>query len=154
MNPQEHLQTWTCSCDTSDQTFVPASLTSADVPAPKLWRATSHPLRCCCHTCVHSPVLSCGYYSSPLCGSSHCLTPGSEPFFKKFIFKWKIMTLQYCVGFCHTSAWISHRFAYVPSLLNIPCHFFIDKHCLCTKYMPGPILDVIHKWIVVAKLKV
>ena len=41
-------------------------------------------------------------------------------FFKKsFIFNW-IIALQYCVGFCHTSAWISHRYTYVPSLLNLP----------------------------------
>ena len=27
---------------------------------------------------------------------------------------------QYCVGFCHTSTWISHRDAHVPSVLNFP----------------------------------
>ena len=27
-----------------------------------------------------------------------------------FIFNWRIITLQFCVGFCHTSAWISHRY--------------------------------------------
>ena len=36
-----------------------------------------------------------------------------------FIFNWRITTLQYCVGFCHTS-WISHRYTYDPSLLNLP----------------------------------
>ena len=25
-----------------------------------------------------------------------------------FIFNWRIVALQYCVGFCHTSTWISH----------------------------------------------
>ena len=25
-----------------------------------------------------------------------------------------------CVGFCQTSTWISHRYTYVPSLLNLP----------------------------------
>ena len=38
---------------------------------------------------------------------------------KLFIFNWRIIALQYCVGFCCTSAWISHRYAYVPSL-NLP----------------------------------
>ena len=37
-----------------------------------------------------------------------------------FVFNWKIIALQYCVGFCHTSTWISHRYTYVPSLLNFP----------------------------------
>ena len=36
------------------------------------------------------------------------------------IFNWKITALQYCVGFCQKSTWISHRYTYVPSLLNLP----------------------------------
>ena len=39
--------------------------------------------------------------------------------FLKFIFNWRIMALQYSVGFCHTSTWISHSYTYVPSLLNL-----------------------------------
>ena len=38
----------------------------------------------------------------------------------KFIFKWKIIALHCCVGFCRTSAWISHRHTYIPSFLNLP----------------------------------
>ena len=42
-------------------------------------------------------------------------------FFKSiFIFNWRIIALQYCVGFCHTSAGISHRYMYVPFFLNLP----------------------------------
>ena len=37
-----------------------------------------------------------------------------------FIFNWRIIALHYCIGFCHTSTWISHRYTYVPSLLNLP----------------------------------
>ena len=37
-----------------------------------------------------------------------------------FIFNLRIITLQYCDDFCHTSVWISHSFTYVPSLLNLP----------------------------------
>ena len=33
-----------------------------------------------------------------------------------FFFYWRIIALQYCVGFCHTSTWISHRLTYVTSL--------------------------------------
>ena len=41
-------------------------------------------------------------------------------FFKKIIFNWRIIALQYCFGFCHTPTWISHRYTYVPSLVNLP----------------------------------
>ena len=37
-----------------------------------------------------------------------------------FIFNWRIIALQYHVGFCHTTTWISHRYTYVPSLLSLP----------------------------------
>ena len=37
-----------------------------------------------------------------------------------FIFSWRIIVLQYGKSFCHTSTWISHRYTYVPSLLNLP----------------------------------
>ena len=41
--------------------------------------------------------------------------------FLKFIyFNWKIITLQYCIGFCHTVTWINHRYICIPSLLNLP----------------------------------
>ena len=38
-----------------------------------------------------------------------------------FFFNWRIITLQYCDDFCHTSAQIRHRFTYVPSLVP-PSH--------------------------------
>ena len=34
------------------------------------------------------------------------------------IFNWRIIALQFCVGFYQTSTWISHRFTYVPSHLS------------------------------------
>ena len=37
-----------------------------------------------------------------------------------FIFNWRIIVVQCCIGFCHTSTWISHRCAYVLSLLSLP----------------------------------
>ena len=42
----------------------------------------------------------------------------SHPEIKHYIFKifnWKIIAFQYCVGFCHTSAWISHGYMSPPS---------------------------------------
>ena len=36
-------------------------------------------------------------------------------FFFAFIFiSWRLITLQYCSGFCHTLTWISHGFTCVP----------------------------------------
>ena len=33
-------------------------------------------------------------------------------------FSWRIITLQYCDGFCHTSLWVSNRHTRVPSILK------------------------------------
>ena len=37
-----------------------------------------------------------------------------------FFFNWRIIALQNFVVFCQTSTWISHRYTYIPSLLNFP----------------------------------
>ena len=41
---------------------------------------------------------------------------------KKFIFNWRIIALQYCVGFCHTTTWISRKHTRIPTLLSLPPH--------------------------------
>ena len=40
-------------------------------------------------------------------------------YFLKFAFNWKIIALQHCAGFCHTSTWMSHRCTHVPFLLAL-----------------------------------
>ena len=42
-----------------------------------------------------------------------CVCIYKNPPIKKY-FNWRIMPLQYCDGFCHTSTWINHRYTYVP----------------------------------------
>ena len=42
-------------------------------------------------------------------------------FFFFFFISWRLITLQYCSGFCHTLTSISHRFACVPHP-NTPSH--------------------------------
>ena len=41
-------------------------------------------------------------------------------FFNLFIFYWRIIAFQYCVGFCYISTWISHRYTYISFFLNLP----------------------------------
>ena len=53
--------------------------------------------------------------ASPYVVFSHIL---SQFFF--FLFNWWIIAIQYHAGFCHTSTWISHRYTYGPSLLDLP----------------------------------
>ena len=36
------------------------------------------------------------------------------PWYSFFFFSWRLITLQYCSGFCHTLIWISHGFTCVP----------------------------------------
>ena len=40
--------------------------------------------------------------------------------FLKILFYWRIIALQNFVAFCQASTWISHRYTYIPSLLNPP----------------------------------
>ena len=47
------------------------------------------------------------------------------PWYSFFFFSWRLITLQYCSGFCHTLTWISHGFTCVPhpeSPSHLPPH--------------------------------
>ena len=66
---------------------------------------------------VHGQLPGSRLYASPR--REQILTEGRIFLLFYFIFKliyfnWKIITLQYCDGFCHTSTWIGHRYACVP----------------------------------------
>ena len=39
-----------------------------------------------------------------------------------FQFFWRIIALQNFAVFCQTSAWVSHRYTYIPSVLKFPPH--------------------------------
>ena len=36
------------------------------------------------------------------------------------ILNWRIIALQCCIGFCHTTTWISYKYTYVPFFLSLP----------------------------------
>ena len=74
--------------------------------------------------------------------------------FKTYLFNWRLITLQYCTGFCHTLTWISHGWTCVPhpepsSLLPpIPSLRVIPVHWLwvpCFMYRTW-IGDLFHIW--------
>jgi len=61
--------------------------------------------------------------SIELCHILYCIDQNNCTYlylFLNFIFHWAIIALHYCIGFCHTSTCISHRYTYVPSLLKLP----------------------------------
>ena len=41
-------------------------------------------------------------------------------FLKIIYFNWRLITLQYCGGFCHTLTWISHEYIWSPSWTPLP----------------------------------
>ena len=42
------------------------------------------------------------------------------PHFFSLFFYWRVIALQNFVVFCQTSTWVSDRYTYIPSLLNLP----------------------------------
>ena len=70
------------------------------------------------------------------------LTDWETFFFHLYIyFNWRIVTLQYCHGICHTSVWISHRHTCVPSVLNLPSASFPIPSFQVVRV---PALDALH----------
>ena len=67
---------------------------------------------------------------SPFPSPGNLPHPGIEPrspalqadsfFFYNLFFYWRIIALQNFVVFCQASTWISHRYTYIPYLLNLP----------------------------------
>ena len=54
-----------------------------------------------------------------------------------FIFvSWRLITLQYCSGFCHTLTWISHGVTYIPHP-DPPCHLPLSPIPLGLPSAPG-----------------
>ena len=60
-----------------------------------------------------------------------------------FFISWRLITLQYCSGFCHTLKWISHGFTCVPHL-DPPSHLPLYPIPLGLPSAPGPSTCLMH----------
>ena len=64
-------------------------------------------------------------------------------FFPFIFIIWRLITLQYCSGFCHTLTWISHGFTCIPHP-NPPSHLLLHPILLGLPSAPGPITCLMH----------
>ena len=65
-------------------------------------------------------------------------------FFFSFIFiSWRLITLQYCSGFCHTLTWISHGFTCIPHP-DLPSYFPLYPIPLGFPSAAGPSTCLMH----------
>ena len=63
-------------------------------------------------------------------------------FFSLFFISWRLITLQYCSGFCHTLTWISHGFSY----MKIRVKFYSVKNgILYILHMKMSVLSLHHE---------
>ena len=60
-----------------------------------------------------------------------------------FFFSWRLITLQYCTGFCHTLKWFSHGFTCTPHL-DPPSHLPLHPIPLGLPSAPGPSTCLMH----------
>ena len=70
-----------------------------------------------------------------ICLLAVCIFFGENAYlFFSFIFiSWRLITLQYCSGFCHTLTWISHGFTCIPHP-DPPSHLPHEKMVNITHY--------------------
>ena len=83
---------------------------------------------------LHMTFQWCGGLApQPLyCLGINCIIQLIFVFFLKFInFSWRLITLQYCSGFCHTSIWTNHGYTCVPHPeppSHLPPHPILPGH--------------------------
>ena len=59
-----------------------------------------------------------------------------SPFFPFIFISWRLITLKYCSGFCHTLTWISHGFTCIPHS-DPPSHLPLHLIPLRLPSVPG-----------------
>ena len=72
----------------------------------------------------------------------------ATPVFSLFLFSlifisWRLITLQYCSGFCHTLTWISHGFTFIPHP-DPPSHLPLHPIPLGLPRAPGLSICLMH----------
>ena len=90
-------------------------------------------LKLSCNTILYIlDLVPCSKFADTSSHSIGCLSIDVEETILFFIcFNWRLITLQYCGGFCHTLTWISHGCTCVPRLeppFNIPPHPIPQDH--------------------------
>ena len=71
-------------------------------------------------------------------------------FFFPFIFiSWRLITLQYCSGFCHTLTWISHGFTCVPHLDPPPASLSTPSLWVFQVHQPWALVSCIQPGLVI-----
>ena len=83
------------------------------------------------------------YWSGWPLPSLHGLWVGFYIFFSFIFISWRLITLQYCSGFCHTLTWISHGFTCIPHP-DPPSHLLLDPIPLALPSAPGPSTCFMH----------
>ena len=64
-------------------------------------------------------------------------------FFSFIFISWRLITLQYCSGFCHTLTWISHGFTSIPHP-DPPSHLSLHPIPLSLPSAPGLSTCLLH----------
>ena len=58
-------------------------------------------------------------------------------FFFKYIFNWRIIALQCCVGFCHTSMWIRYIYIYIYIYIYMYVCIYVSMNLPATPSHPS-----------------
>ena len=87
-------------------------------------------------------------WSPALQADSLSLPPGKPQmnfiiFFPFIFISWRLITSQYCSGFCHTLTWISHGFTCIPHP-DPPSHLPLHPIPLGLRSAPGPGTCLMH----------
>ena len=78
------------------------------------------------------------------CANTHMWFFFLSSFFSPFIFiSWRLITLQYCSGFCHTLTWVSHGFTCIPHR-DPPSHLPLHPISLGLPSAPAPSTCLMH----------
>ena len=70
-------------------------------------------------------------------------------FFSFIFISWRLITLQYCSGFCHTLTWISHGFACVPHPDPPPASLSIPSLWVFPVHLPWALVSCIQPGLVI-----